>query len=167
MSIFYIFVLPETNERTRRTKVKKMCKIVHVAEQIINRSIDKNISIDYFKVQKLAYLCQAYHLQKHGVALAPEKVYRWTCGAAFKEIYTYFNNTGLIVKNEIIDRIPNAKELLFFEQESVDYIVDKFACLDFEQIVKIVNTDILFSNVAEEQEIPISNIRDFIKNTPL
>ena len=42
-----------------------MCKIVHVAVEIVNTCIDKNISIDYFKVQKLAYLCQCRHLCKN------------------------------------------------------------------------------------------------------
>lgn len=112
-----------------------MCKIVHVAVQIVNECIKKNIPIDYFKVQKLSYLCQIEHLKKYNVPLAPEEVMNWSCGAGFREIYAYFKKNGYLSKDEEIT-IPINKQLdlLTFEKETIDLVIEKYAQMSFEEI---------------------------------
>ena len=166
---FFYFVNAVTSpaKKEKRAKEITMCKIVHIAEQIVNKCVENKIAIDYFKTQKLAFLCYAYHLKKNDVPIAPERALRWTCGAAYKEIYTYFNKNDLLKVTNIQSKIPNTKNLLFFEQESVDYIVDKYAPLDFKQILKVVNTEKLFNDVSEDQEIPETNIKNFAEDAQL
>ena len=118
-----------------------MCKIVHVATQIINQCIARNISIDYYRTQKLAYLCQVEHLKKYDVPLAPELIWNWSCGAGFKEIYAFFKTNGMKEKDNIKTSIKKSLDLLSFERETIDFVIDTYAHLPFEKIQSMYKYD--------------------------
>ncbi len=141
MSNYYFIYLLNQNERTKRTKVKLMCKIVHVAVHIINQCIEKDIPIDYYKTQKLAYLCQIEHLKKHDVPLAPESVWNWSCGAGFKEIYAFFKTNGIKENDNINASINKVLDLLLFEKETINFVIDTYAHLPFEEIKSMYKYD--------------------------
>lgn len=137
-----------------------MCKIVHVAVEIVNTCIDKHISIDYFKVQKLAYLCQCRHLFKYHVPLAPEQVWNWSCGAGFKEIYRFFNELNLTSGN-ITNRINKETHLLFFEKETVNEVLSQYGEKDFTSLTHLTKSDPVFSEIPIGSEVPINKITKY------
>ena len=66
-----------------------MARVTRVAAEIIYICKDNNIDINYYKVQKLAYLCQCVNYGKYNVPLCPESIWNWNYGGGFKEIYAF------------------------------------------------------------------------------
>jgi len=143
-----------------------VCKIVHVAVQIVNDCIDRNIPINYLKVQKLAYLCQSFHLQKYGVPLAPEDTLNWSCGASYKEIYAFFKLNDLL-EDSLTEHIDKNVDLLSFERETINYIINTYALRSFEELRDFTKIDTLFSSDNIGEIISTSSIKEHFQNHPL
>lgn len=139
---------------------KNMCKIVHVAAYIVDECIDNDIPINYYKVQKLAYLSQCRHLGKYGVPLAPETVWNWSCGAGFKEIYHFFSDNDLL-DGDITKPFDKELDLLFFEKDTINSVLDDYGGMSFEDLTALTKTDVIFSELEVGSSVPLSKITNY------
>lgn len=154
----YFIVVPYAQRLKKRGK--RMCKIVHVAIHIVNECIKRDIEIDYFKVQKLAYCSQGWHLKKYDVPLAPEAALNWSCGAGFKEIYAFFKTNNLIDEKKLTNPINKKLDLLSFEKETIDCVIDKYADLPFNELKSLYT----YEQIAIGEVIPNDIIKDSFNN---
>lgn len=132
-----------------------MAKALRVAMEIVDLCAEKNYELDYFKLQKLTCLCQLAHYSKHQVSLSPEKMNYWTLGPSYKEIYSYFCKMNYIDKNKItndmVRKINKEKhcigELLYFERQTINYVIEEYADKNLEDLVNLCINDDLYRKI--------------------
>lgn len=83
-------------------------RCLNAGVEIINTSLEKNLDITLFKLQKLLYLCQGLYLKTYNVPLFPEKFFKWSLGPGLKPIMQKFN-----IYNEKIVQIEDYPNVLF------------------------------------------------------
>lgn len=99
-----------------------MITSLHFAKALLDRAVEKNISISPLKLQKLAYYCQGYFLAVHEMRMFQENIFAWKHGPVIDDIYHEYKCYG---KNFI----PHQKGNYFFElsednKRMIDYVLD-------------------------------------------
>lgn len=103
-----------------------MCKASELSKIIINKCIDRGLSINAPKLQKLLVLMQGQCLVKYEKELFKEEIVAWSCGVAIKEVNSEFKNY-----NPDVDGKQQAYLILLdYEEDIIDDILDKFGNYD-------------------------------------
>lgn len=99
-----------------------MCKAAEVGKIVVNRCLNRGLSIDVQKLQKLLVLMQIECIKRSGKPLFREDIRIWDCGVAIKEVDEEFRNTGFAFINHQVEYI----NLLEHEDKSVDLILEMY-----------------------------------------
>ena len=103
-----------------------MCKAAEVGKIVVNRCLNRGLSIDVQKLQKLLVLMQVECIKRSGKPLFTEDIRIWDCGVAIKEVDEEFRNTGFAFINHQVEYI----NLLECEGKSVDSILEIYGDKD-------------------------------------
>ena len=164
-----------------------MARVVRIATEIMLNCKENNIDINYYKLQKLAYICQCVHYGRFNVPLCPENIYNWTNGGGFKEIFAYFNSNNINyacdnINISMLERMINELDytgyygLLYFEKETIDFVIDKYAYMSFETLKALVLNDTLYKNINIGDRVKLEKLNslfitkqeiEYLENTPI
>jgi len=103
-----------------------MCKAAEVGKIVVNKCLSKDISIYTQKLQKLLVLMQVECIRRSAKPLFKEDIRIWDCGVAIKEVDDEFYNFA----EGFICPLEEFITLLDAEEESVNYILDKYGSMD-------------------------------------
>ena len=158
-----------------------MARVIRVAAEIMLKCKENNIDIEYYKVQKLAYLCQCVHYGKYNVPLCPENIWNWTYGGGFKEIYAFFktnninkscDNSSISQLERIIDKIEDEIDILLeYEKETINFVINKYANMNFDELKELVLNDIIYKDIEIGNRVKLEKLNNYfieleeIKNT--
>ena len=125
-----------------------MALIKSVAIEIAIECKKRNIDIDYFKLQKLAYLSQCVHYELYNVPLSPEKIINDSGGPRYNEIYVFFNKyePSFTLKNTTINKLEKYRDLinydlLMFEKATINFVIDNFAEKSVKHLIETTKLD--------------------------
>ena len=147
-----------------------MARVVRVTTEIMLKCKENNVDIDYFKLQKLVYLCQYVHYGRFNVPLCPENIYNWTNGGGFKEIYAFFkinniyescDNINISMLERQIDKLENINHnILSFEKETINFVLNNYANMNFEILKELVLNDPLYKNINIGDRVDLEKLND-------
>ncbi len=123
---------------------------IHIANAIINRSIDKKINLSTSKLVKLMYLMQKEHILKFGIPMFDDEFNITNTGPMLKEVYNYYRPQGFI---QFKNKIPPTIVLLDAHAEIVDQILDEYGDKKAYELVEITSNDEVYKYALENQEI--------------
>lgn len=128
-----------------------MCKVAEVGKIVVNKCIDRNLFINTQKLQKLLVLMQIDCIRRSQKPLFKEDIRIWECGVAIKEVDVEFSSYGEKFDNV---RLEEFISLLDAEEDSVDYILDKYGHLDafelnlLEDNQKVIQLGVIADNTS-------------------
>lgn len=127
--------------------------------------------LEYFKLQKLVYICQCVHFKRFGVPLFPEKLYKSSSGAYLKELYLFFvkYEDSFIFKDDSLDKIKqwcnNVTDTLIFERETIIFVLKNYGNKSVNELIKLTKKDPLFNNIKYGEIVNIAKLNEyFISN---
>lgn len=112
---------------TERKANKLMCKAAEVGKIVVNKCLDRNLSINAQKLQKLLVLMQVECIRRSQKPLFREDIRIWNCGVAIKEVDDEFNCYGEEYNGEKMEEFIT---LLDAEEESVEYVLCQYGAMD-------------------------------------
>jgi uncharacterized phage-associated protein len=93
--------------------------------------------IDTFRLQKLVYYCQAWHLVWEGDALFPQQIEAWSGGPVVRELYEQHR------ARYAVDRWPtgSSRNLTAQEKTTVNVVVDAYGRLSGRQLSRMTHRE--------------------------
>ncbi len=111
---------------------KLMCEVSEKAVCIVNKCLDKNISINTSKLHQLVILIHGTMLSKYQKSFFTENVYATDIRLVVKEL----EQDCLMGKISFEERMPEYICLFQKEEQVIDAILEKYADVDFLEIGK-------------------------------
>lgn len=144
-----------------------MAKIEKIAIEMMIGCKNLGYDINYFKLQKLLYISNCVHYAMYDVPISPALVFYWTNGGGFKEIYSLFNNRMDLdgysnIEDDFIEELRkgvfNQYNLVYIEQEVVNFVLAKYGNKELEELVKLTLTDPLYQEISIGNRIDVSKL---------
>ena len=138
-----------------------MCKASEVGKIVVNKCLERTLSINTQKLQKLLVLIQVECIQKSKQPLFSEDIRVWDCGVAIKEVDTDFRSYGTAFSEILEEKII----LLDSEKEYIDDILNRYGNLSASELNNLsVNQKVISLGVIREHDsIPHITAEQLVK----
>ncbi|WP_218397573.1 Panacea domain-containing protein [Alteromonas lipotrueae] len=122
-----------------------MISVMEFAHALMDRAIEKSVTMSHLKLQKLAYYCQGLHLAVHNTPIFTEDFEAWRHGPVVDTIYHEYKRYGDTL-------IPHQPSEAFFDltpenQEMVDFVLDSLGNLGCWELVHRTHTEAPWKDV--------------------
>lgn len=122
-----------------------MISVMEFANALMDRAIEKSVTMSHLKLQKLAYYCQGLHLAVHNTPIFTEEFEAWRHGPVVDTLYHEYKSHGDAL-------IPHQPGEAFFDltpenQEMVDFVLDSLGNLGCWELVHRTHTEAPWKDV--------------------
>lgn len=120
---------------------KIMCKAAEVGKIVVNKCLDRGLSINTQKLQKLLVLMQIDCIRRSGKPLFKEDIRIWNCGVAIKEVDDEFT----LYAEKFTEHMCEFILLLTAEEKAVDSVISEYGDLDAYDLNKLADVQKVIS----------------------
>jgi len=118
-----------------------MCMAGKIGQIVANKCLERGISINTQKLQKLLVLMQIEHMQRVKTALFPEDILVWDCGVVIEEVDQGFIQYSI----ELKERQEEFITLLQVQEETVEHVLEVYGDMDVFDINELPAIQTLIS----------------------
>ena len=148
-----------------------MCKAADVAKYITNYCVENKYQINYYKTQKLAFLCNLFQLRKLGNLMITQDLLNWACGVAYADVYRAFDDAGISTTDLIItsgfDNFESDKMVTSYEKNIINIIIKQFGQLDIQELISLTNGTGITDEIEHLGTIPVDRINSVAQKTDI
>lgn len=120
-----------------------------------------------WKLQKLVYYCQAWHLVWEDKPLFPEKIEAWVAGPVVPILYNLHKGKFSIARKDL--KLGDSKNLIDCEKQTIDMVLDEYAKFSGFQLSELSHNEMPWQearkgykfNESCHNEITLENMAEF------